>query len=166
VIEEEEAMEACSVTVTGILAYEPELKQNQNGDPRLTLTLKVSTRANRTRWIKVTAYGLLAVRSAESYHEGDRLTLRGDDLDSWGRIDDRDSDSRFRGNAQDEGPRIQTWVYIIAYDIAASTQNDTVTTGRAMRQALQGDPTTEPGAHFPEISSEERANREVIAGVS
>lgn len=48
-------MEACSVTITGTLAYDPQLGKTQSGDPKLTMTLKVQTRANRTRWIKVRA---------------------------------------------------------------------------------------------------------------
>lgn len=158
-------MEACSVTITGTLAFDPQPGKTQSGDPKLTMTLKVQTRSNRTRWIKVRAFGLLAVRSAESYHQGDRVTVRADDLDSWGKVDDR-PDSRFQGTGQDNGPRVQSWVFLTAYDIAMSTANDTAISGQSARRAAEPgeDATDENGS--ASISTEELANREVLAGVT
>ena len=159
-------MENCSVTITGTLAYEPRLDHNASGDPRLTLTLRVQTRSNRSRWIKVKSFGLLAVRSAESYREGDRVTVRGDDLDSWARIDDRPGDSRYQGAAQDNGPRIQSWVYVTAYDIALSTANDTATSGQSARRDAEPSefPADETGSGS--LTVEERANQSALDGVT
>ena len=158
-------MEACSVTITGTLAYEPQLKHNANGDPRLILTLKVQTRASRTRWIKVKAFGLLAVRSAESYHEGDRITVRGDDLEAWGRVDDRPAGGRYQ-DTQDDGPRIQCWAFLTAYDIALSTASDTAASGQSARRET-GPGEAHDGEAGPDpVTFEERANLSVIDGVN
>lgn len=156
-------MEACSVTITGTLAFDPQLGRTQGGDPKLTMTLKVQTRANRTRWVKVRAFGLLAVRSAESYHQGDRVIVRADDLEAWGKIDDR-PDSRFQGGGQDSGPRVQSWVFLTAYDIAMSTTADTATSGQSARRA--GEPGESPAdeAESTTVTTEEMANRSVLDG--
>ena len=159
-------MEACSVTITGTLAYEPRLDHNASGDPRLTLTLRVQTRSSRSRWIKVKAFGLLALRSAESYHRGDRVTVRGDDLDSWGRIDDRPADSRYQGAPQDDGPRVQSWVFITAYDIALSTANDTAASGQSARRETGPGESPAGEAGSGPVTFEEQANRSVLDGAT
>ena len=97
-----------------------------------------------TRWVKVTAFGLLASRTAESVRKGDRVTVLADDFmaEAWAATDD------------DGGPRAR--ITLRAREIAASMAFDTLRTGYAARKAARlaaanGEPTDLPAAEQADV---------------
>ena len=100
--------------------------------------------------MKVTAFGLLAERTAESVGKGDRVTVLADDLmaEAWAAT----------GTGE---PRAR--VTLRAREIAASMAFDTVRTGFAARKAARraaanGEPT--------DLPADEQAEARVLHGVT
>ena len=85
-------MNPICVTVTGRLGDDPRIFTTRDGTDGVELRLALDIPARGagegvTRWIKVTAFGLLATRTGESVRKGDRVTVVADDLiaEAWGR---------------------------------------------------------------------------------
>jgi single-stranded DNA-binding protein len=144
-------MHPIQITITGRLGDEPRLFQTRDGEGvelRLAVDIPGRNGDTFTRWVKVTAYGLLATRTAASVVKGDRVTVTADDLtcDAW----------LANGEARAK-------ITLRARDIAASMAFDTLRTGYTARKAARaaaanGQPTDLP-AH-------EQAEAEVLAGVT
>jgi single-stranded DNA-binding protein len=148
-------MNPISVSVTGRLGDDPRTFTTRDGTDGVELRLAVDLPARGsgegiTRWVKVTAYGLLAARTAESVRKGDRVTVLADDLtaEAWA--------------AKENGePRAR--INLRAREIAASMAFDTVRTGYAARKAARlaaanGEPNDLPAG--------EQAEARVLAGVT
>jgi hypothetical protein len=83
-------MNPISITVTGRLGDDPRTFTTRDGTDGVELRLALDIPARGagegiTRWIKVTAFGLLATRTGESVRKGDRVTVVADDLiaEAW-----------------------------------------------------------------------------------
>ena len=147
-------MNPISVTVTGRLGDDPRVFTTRDGTLGVELRIAVDLPARGsgdgiTRWVKVTAYGLLAERTAESIGKGDRVTVLADDLiaEAWAAT----------ANGEPRGR-----VALRAKEIAASMAFDTVRTGYAARKAARlaaanGQPSDLPAG--------EQAEAQVLAGV-
>ena len=143
------------ITLTGHLGEDPRQFSTRDGtdgiELRLALDMPSRTGGDRyTKWVKVTAYGVLATRTAQSVRKGDRVIVQADDVtaEAW----------LSKDNGQPRGG-----VCFRACDIAASMRFDTLTTGRLDRKnsreaAANGEPTNLP-AH-------EEAEARVLAGVT
>lgn len=149
-------MNPITVTVSGRLGDDPRTFTTRDGTDGVELRLacdlpsRGSGRDNITRWVKVTAYGLLASRTAESVGKGDRVTVVADDLiaEAWAATSTGEPRAR---------------VALRARDIAASMAFDSLRTGYAARKAARaaaanGQPNCLP-AH-------EQAEAEVLRGVT
>ena len=97
-----------------------------------------------TRYFKVATFGVLASHASESLHKGDRVTVQGYDLISEAWTNDS-------GEARSK-------VAIKAIEIAVSLRFDTLTTGRAVRNAAR----EAAKAADPQV----RAQRSVVAGLT
>ena len=149
-------MNPITVTVTGRLGDDPRTFTTHDGTAGVELRLAVDLPAHSggdtvTRWIKVTAFGLLASRTAESVRKGDRVTVIAEDLlaEAW--------------LSTDGEPRPRARVSLRAREIAASMAFDTLRTGYADRKAArqaaaQGQPSDLPAA--------DQADARVLAGVT
>ena len=147
-------MNPIQITVTGRLGDDPRTFTTRDGTDGVELRLAIDIPARGpgdsiTRWVKVTAYGLLATRTAESVRKGDRVTVLADDMiaEAW--------------NATGSG-EARARITLRAREIAASMAFDTLRTGYAARKAARaaaanGQPTDLP-AH-------EQAEAEVLAGL-
>ena len=119
----------------------------------LRLALDIPARGSGdsiTRWVKVTAFGLLAERTIASVGKGDRVTVVADDLmaEAWA------------ANGSGE-PRAR--VALRAREIAASMAFDTLRTDYAARKAARlaaanGEPNDLPAG--------EQAEARVVSGVT
>jgi single-stranded DNA-binding protein len=114
-------MNPISITVTGRLGDDPRQFTTRDGTDgvELRLAIEIPSRGSgesTTRWLKVTAFGLLATRTAGSVGKGDRVTVIADDLraEAWA--------------ARDSGDPRAT-VTLRACDIAASMAYDELRTG-------------------------------------
>jgi single-stranded DNA-binding protein len=149
-------MNPIDITVTGRLGDDPRQFTTRDGTAgvELRLALDIPARVpggdSITRWVKITAFGLLASRTAESVHKGDRVTVLADDVtaEAWAAT----------GTGE---PRAR--ITLRAREIAASMAFDTVRTGYAARKAARmaaanGEPNDLP-AH-------EQAEAQVLAGVT
>jgi len=148
-------MNPITVTVTGRLGDDPRVFTTRDGTLGVELRLAVDLPARGsgdgiTRWVKVTAYGLLAERTAESVGKGDRVTVLADDLiaEAWAAT----------ANGEPRGR-----VALRAKEIAASMAFDTVRTGYAARKAARlaaanGQPNDLPAG--------EQAEARVLSGVT
>ena len=83
-------MNPITITVTGRLGDDPRTFTTRDGTDGVELRLALDLPARGsgdgiTRWVKVTAFGLLATRTAESVRKGDRVTVLADDLmaEAW-----------------------------------------------------------------------------------
>ena len=149
-------MNPISITVTGTLGADPRtftLGDNTPGtELRLALDLPPRGYNGReiTRWVKVTAYGLLATNAAKSFAKGDRVTVVADDLkaDAW--TDKVSSEARGQ-------------VCLRAIDIAASLRFDSVSTGRADRQAARAAAANDQPSDLP---ADQQADVRVLAGIT
>ena len=149
-------MNPICVTVTGRLGDDPRTFTTRDGTTgvELRLALDLPSRVpggdGITRWVKVTAFGMLAERTASSVGKGDRVTVIADDLmaEAWA--------------ASSTGePRAR--VSLRAREIAASMAFDSLSTGYAARRAARlaaanGEPTDLPAG--------EQAEARVISGVT
>jgi len=149
-------MNPISVTVTGRLGDAPRTFSTRDGSVgvELRLALDLPSRIpggdGITRWVKVTAFGLLAERTAASVGKGDRVTVLADDLmaEAWA------------ANGSGE-PRAR--ISLRAREIAASMAFDTLHTDYAKRKAArQAAANGEPN----DLPAGEQAEAEVIRGVT
>jgi single-stranded DNA-binding protein len=143
------------ITVTGRLGDDPRTFRTRDGSDgvELRLAIEIPPRGTGdpvTRWVKVTAYGVLAARTADSVRKGDRVIVTADDLiaDAW----------IAPGSGE---PRAK--ITLRARDIAASMAFDTLRTGYTARKAAKaaaanGQPTDLPAG--------EQADLRVLAGVT
>ena len=82
-------MSPIAITVTGRLGDDPRTFSTREGTAGVELRLAVEvpgrTGDSITRWVKVTAFGVLASRTADSVRKGDRVTVLADDLtaEAW-----------------------------------------------------------------------------------
>ncbi len=149
-------MNSIAITVTGRLGDDPRQFTTRDGTAgvELRLALDLPSRVpggdGITRWVKVTAFGLLATRTAESVNKGDRVTVLADDLvaEAW----------TATGTGE---PRAR--VCLRAREIAASMAFDTVRTGYAARKAARGAAANgEPNG----LPADEQAEARVLKGVT
>jgi len=84
-----------TVTVTGRLGDHPRSFTTHDGTAGVELRLAIDFPSRTggesiTRWVKVSAYGLLASRTAESVRKGVRVTVIAEDLlaEAWLSTDD------------------------------------------------------------------------------
>jgi single-stranded DNA-binding protein len=122
-------MNPITVTVTGRLGDDPQSFTTREGTIGVDLRLAVDLPARGsgdgiTRWVKVTAFGLLAERTAESVRKGHRVTVLADDLYAEAWIGTGNGEARGR-------------VTLRARDIGASMAFDTLRTGYAARKAAK-----------------------------
>ena len=141
-------MNPISITVTGRLGDDPRTFATRDGTDGVELRLALDLPARGsgdgvTRWVKVTAFGLLATRTAESVRKGDRVTVLADDLvaEAWTAI----------GSGE---PRAR--VTLRAREIAASMAFDSLRTGFAARKAARaaaasGEPNDLPAGEQAEV---------------
>ena len=147
-------MNPIAITVTGRLGDDPRVFTTRDGTAGLELRLAVEVPGRVdtiTRWVKVTGFGLLASRTADSVRKGDRVTVVADDLtaEAW------------LSTGEDHQPRAR--ISLRARDIAASMAYDTLRTGYADRKnaraaAASGQPTDLPAG--------EQADAQVLAGLT
>jgi single-stranded DNA-binding protein len=152
-------MTPISITVTGRLGDDPRTFTTRDGTDgvELRLALDLPPRGSGdgiTRWVKVTAFGLLATRTADSVHKGDRVTVVADDLTAEAWLATASSNDR---------PEPRARVTLRAGEIAASMAFDTLRTGYADRKASRqaaanGEPNGLPAA--------EQAEARVLRGVT
>jgi len=146
-------MNPITISITGRLGDDPRSFTTRDGTAGVELRLAAEvpgrTGDNLTRWIKVTAFGVLAARTATSVGKGDRVTVVADDVtaETW--------------LGPDNSPRGR--ISLRAREIAASMAYDTLRTGYADRKsaraaAAHGEPTNLPAA--------DHADAEVLAGVT
>ena len=146
-------MNPIAITVTGRLGDDPRTFTTRDGTPGVELRLAVEVPGrsgdNLTRWIKVTAFGVLASRTADSVRKGDRVTVIADDLtaEAW--------------LCTDQQPRAR--VALRAREIAASMAFDTLRTGYADRKAAR---TAAANGQPSDLPAGEQADAEVLAGVT
>ena len=149
-------MNPVSVTVTGRLGDDPRTFNTRDGSAgvELRLALDLPSRIpggdGITRWVKVTAFGMLAERTAASVAKGDRVTVLADDLmaEAWA------------ANGSGE-PRAR--VSLRAREIAASMAFDTLHTDYAQRKAARkaaanGEPN--------DLPADQQAEAQVLRGVT
>ncbi|HEX9356582.1 MAG TPA: single-stranded DNA-binding protein [Streptosporangiaceae bacterium] len=149
-------MNPIAVTVTGRLGDDPRQFTTRDGTPGVELRLAVDLPSRvpggdgPTRWVKVTAFGLLASRTAESVGKGDRVTVLADDLtaEAWAAT----------GSGE---PRAR--VSLRAREIAASMAFDTVRTGFAARKAARAAAANGEATGLP---ADEQADARVLKGVT
>jgi single-stranded DNA-binding protein len=148
-------MNPISITVTGRLGDDPRTFSTRDGTDGVELRLALDLAARGTgdgitRWVKVTAFGLLATRTAESVRKGDRVTVVADDLmaEAW----------TATGSGE---PRAR--VTLRAREIAASMAFDSLRTGFAARKAARGAAANgEPN----DLPAGEQAEVRVLRGVT
>ncbi len=146
-------MNPITVTVTGRLGDDPRTFSTREGTAGVELRLAIEvpgrTGDNITRWVKVTAFGVLASRTAESVRKGDRITVLADDLtaETW--------------LSTDNSPRAR--VTLRAREIAASMAFDTVRTGYADRKAARA---AAANGQPNDLPAGEQADAQVLAGVT
>ena len=148
-------MNPISVTVTGRLGDDPRSFTTRDGTDgvELRLALDIPARGSGdsiTRWVKVTAFGLLASRTAASVRKGDRVTVLADDLtaEAWAAT----SNGEPRGR-----------VTLRAVEIAASMAFDTLHTGFAARKAAR---LAAANGQPNDLPVSEQAEAQVLAGVT
>jgi single-stranded DNA-binding protein len=149
-------MHPIAISVTGRLGDDPRQFTTRDGtagvELRLALDLPSRTAGGDgiTRWVKVTAFGLLASRTAESVHKGDRVTVLADDLmaEAW-------------AAANSGEPRAR--VTLRAREIAASMAFDTVRTGFAARKAARA---AAANGQPNDLPAHEQAEAQVLRGVT
>jgi len=141
-------MNPISITVTGRLGDDPRTFTTRDGSDGTELRLALDLPARGTgdgitRWVKVTAYGLLATRTAESVRKGDRITVLADDFvaEAW----------TATGTGE---PRAR--VTLRAREIAASMAFDSLRTNYAARKAARaaaanGEPNDLPAGEQAEV---------------
>jgi single-stranded DNA-binding protein len=148
-------MNPIAITVTGRLGDDPRTFTTRDGTDGVELRLALDLPARGsgdgiTRWVKVTAFGMLATRTAESVRKGDRVTVLADDLmaEAW----------TATGSGE---PRAR--VTLRAREIAASMAFDSLRTGFAARKAARAAAANgEPN----DLPASEQAEAQVLRGVT
>ena len=148
-------MNPICITVTGRLGDDPRTFTTRDGTDGVELRLALDLPARGsgdgiTRWVKVTAFGMLATRTAESVGKGDRVTVLADDLmaEAWAAS----------GSGE---PRAR--VTLRAREIAASMAFDSLRTGYAARKAARAAAANgEPN----DLPADEQAEVRVLRGVT
>lgn len=148
-------MNPITVSVTGRLGDDPRTFTTRDGTDGVELRLALDLPARGsgegiTRWVKVTAFGLLASRTAESVHKGDRVTVLADDLvaEAW----------TATGSGE---PRAR--VTLRAREIAASMAFDSLRTGYAARKAAR---LAAANGQPNDLPADEQAEARVLRGVT
>src|ERR1700726_5015659 len=142
-------MNPITVTVTGRLGDEPRTFTTRDGTTgvELRLALDLASRVpggdGVTRWVKVTAFGMLAERTAASVGKGDRVTVIADDLMAEAGTSTSSGEPRAGGSLR-------------AREVAASIAFDSLRTGYAARKAARlaaanGEPTDLPVGEQDEV---------------
>jgi len=136
-----------SITITGSLANDPREFSTDRG-PGVSLWLQVPVTDDRSRYLKVTAWGTLATHTAASLHKNDRVTVRGGDfrIEQW--------------TDADKAPR--ACLAVTAWDIAPSLLRDTAVMGRTARRATA----SAPSGDHADLPAAEQADLTVLAGVT
>ena len=147
-------MNPIQITLTGRLGDDPRTFHTRDGSDGAELRIAVEVPARNgesvTRWVKVTAFGVLASRTAESVRKGDRVTVIADDMiaEAWA------------ANGSGE-PRAR--VTLRAREIAASMAFDSLRTGYASRKAARAAAANgEPN----DLPAHEQAEAQVLSGVT
>ena len=141
------------ITLTGRLGDDPRTFRTRDGSDgtELRIAVEVPTRNGDgvTRWIKVTAFGVLATRTADSVRKGDRVTVIADDMtaECW--------------KASDGEPRAR--VTLKAREIAASMAFDTLRTNYSARRAARA---AAANGDVTDLPASEQAEVAVLAGVT
>jgi single-strand DNA-binding protein len=136
-----------SVQIAGNVGKNIRLNTMQDGTVVLNFTVAVQPWKDApTRWFKVTAYGLLASRAADSIQTGTRVIVSGDDLrpDKW---TGRDGETRID-------------MCLRAQDIGLSTLFDSAESGYAARKAAAA----ANGNSSDGLTFEEAKNQEFLVG--
>jgi single-stranded DNA-binding protein len=149
-------MNPITVTVTGRLGDDPRTFTTRDGTTGVELRLAVDLPSRVpggdgiTRWMKVTAFGMLAERTAASVGKGDRVTVIADDLmaEAW------------TSTASGE-PRAR--VSLRAREIAASMAFDSLRTGYAARKAAR---LAAANGEQTDLPAGEEAELRVLRGVT
>jgi single-stranded DNA-binding protein len=149
-------MNPIAITVTGRLGDDPRQFTTRDGTAGVELRLAVELPSrvaggdSITRWVKVTAFGTLASRTAESVGKGDRVTVIADDLmaEAW------------TGTGSGE-PRAR--VALRAREIAASMAFDTLRTGFAARKAARA---AAANGQPNDLPADQQAEARVLKGVT
>ncbi len=148
-------MNPIQITITGRLGDEPRAFRTRDGSDGVELRVAVDIPSrngsdNVTRWVKVTAYGLLATRTAESVRKGDRVIVQADDFiaEAWKSTDSGDPRAR---------------VTVRARDIAASMAFDSLRTGYSARKAARA---AAANGQRTDLPAHEQAEAQVLAGVT
>ena len=149
-------MNPITVTVTGRLGDDPRTFTTRDGSTGVELRLAIDLPSRidggegRTRWVKVTAYGLLAERTAASVRKGDRVTVLADDLmaEAWAANESREPRAR---------------ISLRAREIAASMAFDTLRTSFANRKAARA---AAANGQPNDLPAGEQAEAEVLRGVT
>ena len=147
-------MNPIQLTVTGRLGDDPRTFTTRDGSDGVELRLAIDIPPRGpgdsfTRWVKVTAFGVLATRTAESVRKGDRVIVTADDMiaDAW-----------TTGTGE---PRAK--ITLRARDIAASMAFDTLRTGYSARKAARAAAANgEPN----DLPAQDQADLRVLAGVT
>lgn len=126
-------MNPISITVTGRLGDDPRQFTTRDGTDGVELRLALDLPARGsgegiTRWVKVTAFGVLASRTAKSVRKGDRVTVIADDLTAEAWLTKPNGDAR---------PEARAGIKLRATEIAASMAFDELRTGYAARKAAR-----------------------------
>ena len=148
-------MNPIQITVTGRLGDDPRTFRTRDGSDgaELRLAIEVPARSGGdsvTRWVKVTAYGVLATRTAESVRKGDRVIVTADDFiaDAW--VDTTSGEPRAK-------------ITLRARDIAASMAFDTLRTGYTDRKAAKA---AAANGQPNDLPAQDQADLRVLAGVT
>jgi single-stranded DNA-binding protein len=149
-------MNPITVTVTGRLGDDPRTFTTRDGTTGVELRLAVDLPSRVpggdgiTRWMKVTAFGMLAERTAASVGKGDRVTVIADDLmaEAW------------TSTASGE-PRAR--VSLRAREIAASMAFDSLRTDYAARKAAR---LAAANGEQTDLPAGEEAELRVLRGVT
>ena len=143
------------ITVTGRIGDDPRTFRTRDGSDGVELRLAVEIPPRGmgepvTRWVKVTAFGVLATRTAESVRKGDRVTVIADDMiaEAW---------------TATAGGEPRARVTLRARDIAASMAFDSLRTGYAARKAARA---AAANGQPNDLPAHEQAEMQVLAGVT
>ena len=141
------------ITLTGRLGDDPRSFTTRDGTDgaELRIAVEIPTRGGEstTRWVKVTAYGLLATRTAASVRKGDRVTVLADDMipEAW--------------NAANGEPRAR--ITLRAKEIAASMAFDSLRTDYHARRAARA---AAANGEATDLPVHEEAEARVLVGVT
>ena len=147
-------MHPIQITLTGRLGDDPRTFRTRDGSDGVELRMAVEVPARNgesaTRWVKVTAFGVLASRTAESVRKGDRVTVIADDMIAEAWVANGSGEPRAR-------------VTLRAREIAASMAFDSLRTGYATRKAARA---AAANGEANDLPAHEQAEAQVLSGVT